>query len=42
LVEGMDLSRFEKKVCGKLGCLDEGIDGQKRRDLKRKFMEVCE
>jgi len=38
----VDLSRFERKVCEKLGCLDEGIDGEKRRDLKRKFMEVCE
>jgi len=31
LVEVVDLSRFERKVCEKLNCLDEGMDGEKRR-----------
>jgi len=30
LVYEVDLSRFERKVCKKLGCLDEGMDSNKR------------
>jgi len=32
LVEGVDLSEFERKVYEKLGCLDEEMDGEKRRE----------
>jgi len=31
LVEIVDLNRFESKVCRKLGCLEEGMNSEKRK-----------
>ena len=31
LVERVNLSGFEKNMCEKLSCLDEGIDGEKSK-----------
>jgi len=42
LVEGVNLNRFESKVYEKLGCLDERMDGEKRSDLRERFVDICE
>jgi len=38
----MSLSGFERKMCEKLGCLDEGMDGKKTEISKGKFIKICE